>query len=176
MGSPKKIKSEKIDKFQDYIGRSKAIVIADYKGLTVHEMEDLRLKLRESGGRAVVIKNTLAKVALNNLGYNGLDDDLNGQIAFIFSIEDAVAGTKIASDFARKTETFKIVAGLFNGKRISLDEVRALANMPSMHELRSRFVGVLMAPMAEFVGTLQAPVVEFLGTLEAYAKKLEEAA
>lgn len=173
MGSPRKIKEEKVARFQSTAEKAKAIVLADYKGLTVKAMEDLRRKVREVGGNVIVIKNTLAAVALKSIGAENLENDLTGQIAFVFSIEDAVGATKIAQQFARGNREFNIVSGYFDGKHISLQEVEELASMPSREELKSRFVGILIAPMAEFIGTLTAPLQELIGTLEAKSAKME---
>jgi large subunit ribosomal protein L10 len=173
MGSARKIKEEKVARFQGYADKAKALVVADYKGLTVYAMEDLRRKVREIGGNVVVIKNTLAAVALKGIGITDIEKDLEGQIAFVFSIEDAVGATKLAQQFAKDNKAFNIVAGYFDGKRLSIEEVGQLASMASKEELRSRFVGILIAPMAEFIGTLTAPLQELIGTLEAKGAKME---
>jgi len=174
MGSPRKIKESKIDLFQNEVTESKAIVLAEYKGLTVHDMEDLRRKLREAGGRLRVFKNTLARVAFHNLGIEALDDDLTGQVAFVFSKKDAVTGTKVASQFAKQKEAFKLRSGWFDGRRLSLEEVKSLASLPSKKELQAGFVGLLAAPLTEFVVTLCAPLQEFLATLDAKVAKMEK--
>lgn len=174
MKSPREIKTGKIDHFKAQMSDSQAVVIADYKGLSVSEMEDLRRKLREAGGRLAVIKNTLAKIALDDMGIEALGDDLTGQMAFVFSQKDAVVGTKAAHDFAKDNESFKIVSGYFDGRRISLEEVMSLANLPSRDELNARLVLTILAPMQDVVGLLQAPFRDFVGTLEARAMKLEQ--
>ncbi len=176
MSSPRQIKKEKVTRFQDQAGKALAIVIADYKGLSVSAMEDLRIKVRETGGNVVIIKNTLADIALKNLGMKDLEQDLSGQIAFIFSTNDAVTGTKAAYEFAKRNTEFKVVSGFFDGRRISLEEVRALAVLPTKDELKSMFVAILLAPMVDLAGTLTAPLQEFVGTLDAKAAKMEEEA
>ena len=167
-------KAEKINTFKEHLEHSQAVVIADYKGLTVKQMEELRAKLRGAGGSVSVIKNTLARVALNDIGIDTLDADLQGQVAFVFSEKDAVAGTKVASDFAKAQKQFNIVSGLFDGRRLTLDQVKELAALPGRHELQGKLVGILIAPLADMVGTFQAPFREFIGTLEAYAKKNDQ--
>jgi len=174
ISSPRKIKEQKAADFRDRIQDSQAIVLAEYKGLTVSEMEELRGKLREVGSRMSIIKNTLAKVALNEAGISDLDEDLLGQIAFIFSNEDAVSGPKVAADFARAHDVFKLISGHYAGNRLDLDELKALASMPSKEELRSKLVGILMAPLADLVGTLTAPLQELAGTLDAKVAKMNE--
>jgi large subunit ribosomal protein L10 len=173
MGSPRKIKETKIELFQNTVNESKAIVLAEYKGLTVHELESLRGKLREVGSQLRVVKNTLAKVAFHNLGINELDPDLNGQIAFVFSKADAVTGTKVANQFSKEKEAFKLRSGWFQGKRLNLEEIKSLANLPSKKELQAAFVGLLAAPVNQFVLTLTAPLSEFIATLEARAAKID---
>lgn len=176
MSSPQQIKREKVTRFQDQASNAGAFVIADYKGLSVSAMEDLRIKVRETGGNVVIIKNTLAGIALKNLDMEDLVQDLSGQIAFIFSTKDAVTGTKAAYEFARRNTEFKMVSGYFDGRRISLEEVRALASLPTKDELKSMFVAILLAPMVDFAGTLTAPLQEFVGTLDAKVAKMEEEA
>lgn len=107
MGAPRKIKETKVDHFEGEIKGAKAIVLAEYKGLTVHQLEDLRKTLRDAGGHLRVMKNTLAKVAFHNLGIEDMDIDLGGQVAFVFSDTDPVGGTKVANDFARKNDIFQ---------------------------------------------------------------------
>lgn len=175
MGSPKKIKAAQVDRFQKEVSEAKAVVLAEYKGLTVQELEELRKKLRLAGGHVRIIKNTLARVALHNLGIHDLDGDLSGQVAFVFSNRDAVAGTKAVSDFAGEKQAFVIRSGWFEGRRLSLEEVKSLANLPSREELQARFVGLLCAPLTDFVVTLRAVLSEFIGTLDARAAKMQSA-
>jgi large subunit ribosomal protein L10 len=172
MGSLRKIKETKIQEFQQSASESKAILLAEYKGLTVHQMEDLRHQLREAGGRLQVIKNTLAKIGLGNAGIDGLDDHLKGQLAFVFSTEDAVGGTKAAFEFSRKNPPFILKSGYFDGRVIDIAAIKELANLPGREELQARLVGTLMAPLAEFAGTMSAGLIEFVGTLDAKAVKM----
>jgi large subunit ribosomal protein L10 len=115
-------------------------------------------------------------VALHNLGIEELDGDLGGQIAFVFSDKDAVVGTKVAHEFARRNERFILRGGYFNGRRIGVEELRALATLPSRRELEAGLVGVLAAPLTEFILTLTASLSEFIATLKARAEKLGEVA
>jgi len=174
MGSLRQLKEKRVERFQSEVAATKAMVLAEYKGLTVGKMEELRGKLKDAGGHIRIVKNTLAKIALHNLGIESLDDDLGGQIAFVFSDRDAVVGTKVAHEFAKRNEKFKLRGGYFDGRRIGIDEVRALAALPTREELQARMVGVLAALLGDFVGTLLASVTDLVGTLQARAAKLEE--
>jgi large subunit ribosomal protein L10 len=176
MGSPRKIKEVKVESFQNDISGARAVLLAEYKGLRVKELEDLRKKLKEVGAHLRVVKNTLARVAFHNIGVEALDNDLGGQVAFVINATDAVAGAKVASAFAKENEGFKLRSGWFDGRRLNLDEVKSLASMPSRKELQARFVGLLKAPLSEFATTLIAPLQEFIGTLEAKAAKMEAVA
>jgi large subunit ribosomal protein L10 len=176
MGSPREAKADQIEEFQGEVEAAKTIILAEYKGITVAEMERLRRKLRDAGGHVRIIKNTLAQLALKRLGIAELDDDLGGQIAFVFSDRDAVVGTKVAHEFSQKNERFVLKSGYFDGRRIGVEELRALATLPSREELQARLVGVLGASLVEFVLTLTAPLGEFVATLEAQAERLKEGA
>ena len=175
MGSPRSNKERKINNFQSEVSASKTMLLAQYKGLTVHDLEELRKKLKEVGGHLRVIKNTLARVAFHNLGMEGLDEDLGGQVAFVFSNRDAVVGVKVASDFAKDKEAFILRSGWFDGRRLDLEGVKTLASLPSRAQLQARFVGTLSAPLSDFVVTMMAPIQEFIATLEAKIARMEKA-
>jgi large subunit ribosomal protein L10 len=173
MQSPKQIKEQKVSRFQAEVAESKAMVLAEYKGLTVKDLEDLRRKLRDAGAHLRVVKNTLAGVAFHNLGIDSLDPDLGGQVAFVLSTKDAVTGTKVASDFAKANTLFVLRSGWFDGRKLTLDDIKALAALPSRDELRARFIGTLIAPLNDFILTFQAPLQELIGTLDAKIAKME---
>ncbi len=174
MKSQRQIKEKKVQRFQAEVSEAKSMVLAEYKGLSVAEIQKLRGKLRKAGAHMRIVKNTLARIALHNLGMETLDGDLGGQIAFVFSDKDAVMGTKVAHEFAKENERFRLLSGWFDGKRIGIDEVTALASLPSRDELHAMLAGTLAAPLMEIVATLIAPLQELIGTLEARAVKLEE--
>jgi large subunit ribosomal protein L10 len=174
MEKSRQTKWKKIEKFREDFSGARAVVLAEYKGLTVEEMEALRVRLRQVGAHMRVVKNTLARVGLHELGIEGFDDDLGGQVAFVFSNVDAVVGTKAAFEFSKANERFRLLSGFFDGRRVSVDQVKDLASLPSRHDLQSRLVGTLAAPIMQFVSTLTAPLQELVGTLQARAAKLEK--
>ncbi|HDS30434.1 MAG TPA: 50S ribosomal protein L10 [Firmicutes bacterium] len=174
MEKSRQIKERKVGKFREDFSESRSVVFADYKGLTVEQMETLRRNLREVGANMRVIKNTLARVGLHELGIQDLDDDLDGQVAFVFSKTDAVVGTKAAFDFSRKNEKFKILGGYFDGRKLGLEQVKELASLASREELQARLVGTLSAPLMKIASILSAPLQELVGTLQARVSKLEK--
>lgn len=137
---------------------AQAGVIVDYRGLTVEEDTKLRSKLREAGVEYKVVKNTLTRFAIKELGYDEMDEALNGPSSLAISETDPVAPAKVISDFAKTNENLTIKAGFLDGKVISLDEIKTLANTPSKEVLIAKIMGSLNSPVSKLVRTLQALV------------------
>ena len=137
---------------------AQAGVLVDYRGITVEEDTRLRSKLREAGVEYKVVKNTLTRFAANEVGFGELDPQLNGPTALAISTTDAVAPAKVISDFAKEVEAIQIKAGFVDGKVISIDEVKQLADTPSREVLIAKIMGSLNAPISKLVRTLQALV------------------
>lgn len=137
---------------------AQAGVVVDYRGLTVEEDTKLRAKFREAGVEYKVIKNTLTRFAIKEVGFDAIDEQLNGPTSLAISADDPVAPAKIVSDFAKDNENIKIKAGFLDGKVISLDEIKTLANTPSKDVLIAKIMGSLNSPVSALVRTLQALV------------------
>ncbi len=150
----KAVVAELIEKLKS----AQAGVIVDYRGLTVEEDTKLRTKLREAGVEYKVIKNTLTRFAIKELGYDAMDEALNGPSSLAISETDPVAPAKVISDFAKTNENLTIKAGFLDGKVISLDEIKTLANTPSKEVLIAKIMGSLNSPVSKLVRTLQALV------------------
>ena len=148
-------------KFQD----AKSVVVVNYTGLTVEQVTALRAQCRAANVDYCVLKNTLARRALDDLKITGLDDMLNGPSAFAFGMEDVVAPAKLISDFIEKskTEVLTIKAGLMGTEVISAAKVGELAKVPSREVL-----------LARLLGSLQSSVSGFVRVLDAIAKKQSE--
>ena len=137
---------------------AQAGVLVDYRGLTVSEDTELRRKLREANVEYTVVKNTLTRFAAKEVGLDELDAVLNGPTSLAISETDPVAPAKVISDFAKNNEKIEIKAGFLDGKVISLDEIKTLANTPSRDTLIAKIMGSLNAPISDLVRTLQALV------------------
>lgn len=137
---------------------AQAGVLVDYRGITVEQDTQLRNKLREAGVEYKVVKNTLTRFAANEVGFQELDSSLHGPTALAISSTDPVAPAKVLSDFAKDVEAIEIKAGFLDGKVISLDEIKTLANTPSREVLIAKIMGSLNAPISKLVRTLQALV------------------
>lgn len=135
---------------------AQAGILVDYRGLTVEEDTKLRAKLREAGVEYKVVKNTLTRFAIKELGYDELDEQLNGPTSLAISSEDPVAPAKVISDFAKTNENLTIKAGFLDGKVISLDEIKTLASTPSKEVLIAKIMGSLNSPISALARTLQA--------------------
>ncbi|HHZ19226.1 MAG TPA: 50S ribosomal protein L10 [Firmicutes bacterium] len=156
---------------QEKISRSQAVVLADYRGLNVEEINLLRKKLREAGVEYRVIKNTLIRLAAKNAQIDGLDPYLEGPTAIAFGYDDPVAPAKIMSDFAKDHKNLELKAGLLGDKVIDVDGVKALANLPSRTALLAQLAGLLQAPMRGLVTVLSGPMRNAVYALEAIRKK-----
>lgn len=150
----KQVVADIAKRFQD----AKSVVVVNYSGLTVEQVTALRAQCRAAKVDYCVLKNTLARRALDDMNITGLDDVLNGPSAFAFGMEDAVAPAKIISEFIdkAKTEVIKVKAGLMDGKVMSAEKVAELAKVPSREVLLARLLGSLQGSISGFVRVLDA--------------------
>ena len=127
-----------------------SVVVVDYRGLNVAQVTELRKQLREAGVEFKVYKNTLTRRATEAVGLEGINDVLVGPNAIAFSNEDVVAPAKIINEFAKKNEALEIKAGIIEGTISSVEDVKALAELPSREGLLSMLLSVLQAPVRNF--------------------------
>ncbi|CRK85270.1 50S ribosomal protein L10 [Neobacillus massiliamazoniensis] len=143
------IESKKVivDEIAGKLKASKSTIVVDYRGLTVAEVTELRKQLREAGVEFKVYKNTMTRRAAEALELSELNGALTGPNAIAFSNEDVVAPAKILNDFAKKHEALEIKAGVIEGNIATVEEVKALADLPSREGLLSMLLSVLQAPI-----------------------------
>lgn len=151
-------KKQIVADLSERIKNSVAGVIVDYHGISVEDDTKLRKELREAGVHYSVIKNTLIKFAVDNIGLAGLDDVLNGTTAIATSETDYVAAARILSKYADANQNFKIKSGYLDGEVISLDKISSLAKLPSREVLLANVLGAFNAPIASFARAVQAIV------------------
>lgn len=151
---------------------SKALVFANYKGVTVKDITTIRQELRKSGSSWQVLKKTLLNIALKNAGVEVDARALDGQVGVAFS-HDEVAAAKVIADFkkANKEVSISIEGGALGSKALSSQEVIALAKLPSQDELRAQLVGTLQAPIAGFVRVLGGNLSGLVQVLKAIEGK-----
>ncbi len=158
----KKVVSDITEKLRN----AKSVVLVEYKGLTVEKVTELRNKCRESGVEYKVYKNTLMRLAFEELGYKDITASLEGPNAIAMSFEDEVSAAKITNDFAKTSnDTLVIKAGIAEGKIMNADEIKALASVPSRDIL-----------LAQLAGVLQGNIRNLAYLLDQVSKKDEEVA
>ena len=136
-----------VQEIADKFKSAASVVVVDYRGLTVAQVTELRKQLREAGVELKVYKNTLVRRATTEVGHEELNEVLTGPNAIAFSAEDVVAPARIINKFAKENEQLEIKAGLIEGAYASVEEIKALAELPSREGLLSMLLSVLQAPI-----------------------------
>jgi large subunit ribosomal protein L10 len=154
--------TEVADKFKN----SQCTVIADYRGLNVAQVTELRKQLREAGIEFQVIKNTLARRATVGAELTELNEHLTGPTAIAFSNDDIIAPAKILTQFAKKNDQLKVKVGVVEGKVVDADQIKALADLPSREGLLSMLLSVLQAPVRNFALAVKAVADKEDGTAQ----------
>ena len=155
---------------------SETLIVADYRGLTMPQIDALRAKLIEHGARLNVVKNTLTRRAAEAAGADALLALLEGPsaIAFIESDGDAVAVAKALADSARDTKVLVIRGGVMQGRQISASDVDELAKLPPLDTLRGQVLAAIIGPLTQLVGLLNAPLQDLFGLIDARIEQLQE--
>ena len=172
------LKSEKeriVAELTEKLKDTPTLFIADYRGLSVTEIDDLRTKLIEQGARFTVVKNTLTRRAAEEAGADALLAMLEGPtaIAFIEAEGDMVAVAKALVDSARTTKILAIRGGILDGSPIGEEDVKNLAMLPPVDVLRGQVLGAITAPLMTVVGLISAPVRDLIGLIDARIEQLQ---
>ena len=146
------------------------VVVTRNLGMSVAQSTALRTKMRDAGAQFKVSKNTLAKLAIANTDYAGIDELLVGPVALATSV-DPVAAAKVAVDFAKTTDRLEIVGGAMGTQVLNAEGIKALASMPSLDELRAKLVGLVQAPATKLAQLSTAPAAKLARVFGAYAAK-----
>jgi large subunit ribosomal protein L10 len=160
----------------DRLKSTQNLLVADYRGLTMPEIDELRTKLLETGARFSVVKNTLTRRAAQEAGLDQLLDLIDGPtaIAFIESDGDPAAAAKILNDTGRATNVLVIRGGLLEGDAVSDVEVTRLATLPPADVLRAQLAGAVAAPLTTVVGLFTAPLRDLVNVIDARIEQLRE--
>lgn len=160
-----------VAEIQEKLSRAQTVVVADYRGLNVEEVTELRKELREAGVDFKVAKNTLTRLAVKNAQLEGVDPYLEGPTALAFGYDDPVTPAKILSTFAKSHKNLELKAGILEGKVIDVSTLKELADLPSREALLGQVAGLFQAPIRNLVTVLSAPIREMVYVLEAVRKK-----
>lgn len=171
-----KVRPEKraiVEDVKDKLSRAKGVVLTEYRGLNVEQLSDLRRKLRAQGVEYHVLKNTLVRRAVDEIGMEDLEPYLVGPTAIAFGYDDAVAPAKVLMEFARGVKNFVIKAGVVEGKVFDASGVRSIATLPSREVLLAKVVGGFQAPISSLVFVLNGPIQKLAMALAQIAQQKE---
>ncbi|HZT10973.1 MAG TPA: 50S ribosomal protein L10 [Actinomycetota bacterium] len=171
-------RAEKVDSVQELqndLGRATVTVLAEYRGLTVTQMNRFRRAVRDADGRCRVAKNTLAKRAVTSSRYERLTPLLRGPMALIIGFKDPVAIAKLAVKFAEELPKLEIKGAVLDGQVLPPAEVKALATLPSREVVMAQLLGLLQAPATQLLRTLNEPAARVARLVDALGKRRESA-
>jgi large subunit ribosomal protein L10 len=163
-----------VEELTERLRSSDTLIVADYRGLTMPQIDDLRSKLLDQGARFTIVKNTLTRRAAEDAGAAALLALLEGPtaIAFLESDGDPVAVAKALADAARETRVLAVRGGLLEGRPMSADEVESLAKLPPVDVLRAQVLGAVTGPLTTIVGLFTAPLQNLVGLIDARIEQL----
>jgi large subunit ribosomal protein L10 len=173
------LKSEKervVEQLAERLRSTETLMVADYRGLTMPEIDELRSRLLEAGARFTVVKNTLTKRAAEQAGTTNVLELIEGPtaIAFLEAEGDPVAVAKVLNETARATDVLVIRGGLLEGSLVGDAEIKRLATLPAADVLRAQLAGAVFAPLTTVVGLFTAPLRDLVGVIDARIRQLEE--
>ncbi|UCH61065.1 MAG: 50S ribosomal protein L10 [Anaerolineales bacterium] len=172
MAITKERKQELVAEYGEWVSQSRILIITEYKGLTMKQLDELRRKIREVGGEFHIVKNTLGKLAVENAGLPLPADYFEGSTAIGFTYEDAPAMAKAVNEFARTSEFLKVKGGYLGQNPVSADQIKNLADLPPLPVVRAQLMGTILAPASQLARTLAEPGRQLAAIFKAYADKL----
>jgi large subunit ribosomal protein L10 len=167
-------KQQVVDELTQRLKAAETLLVADYRGLTMPQIDELRTRLIESGARFTVVKNTLSRRAAEAAGADALLALLDGPsaIAFLEADGDMLAAAKALADSARETNVLEIRGGIMQGRAVTAEEVETLAKLPPEEVLRGQVLGAIIAPLTALAGLLNAPLQNLIGLIDARIEQL----
>jgi large subunit ribosomal protein L10 len=176
LAKSKQQKEAMLAEYVEWLGKSKAVVLVEYAGVTMKQLDTIRAKLREVGGEFHIVKNTLAKLALEKAGYNVPDTYAEKSTAVGFAFTDAAAFTKALTDVTKGMESVKIKGGFMDAVVLTPAQVKAVSELPPLPILRAQLLGVLQAPASKLVRTLAEPGRSLAFVVKAHSEAAPTAA
>jgi len=167
-------KEQVVDELTQRLKAADTLLVADYRGLTMPQIDELRTRLLASGAKFTVVKNTLTRRAAEAAGADALLALLDGPsaIAFLEADGDMVAAAKALADSARETRVLEIRGGIMQGRAVTAAEVESLASLPPVEVLRGQVLGAIVAPLTALAGLLNAPLQNLVGLIDARIEQL----
>jgi large subunit ribosomal protein L10 len=169
-------RSEKIEELKKLFKDAQGGVLTDFRGLSVAKITDLRRRFREKGVSYLVIKNTLTKIAVRGTALEGLAPFLEEPTGVAIGNEDPIAPARVATEFAKDNEIFKIKGGFLEGSILSKEQVVGISKLPNRQGLQSQILSLFNTPIQQLLGVFNAVPQKFLGVLKAQEEKLSPGA
>jgi large subunit ribosomal protein L10 len=171
----KEKKNEVLDQYKNWLKDSQAVVLVEYSGATMRDMENIRAKVRETSGEFHVVKNTLVKLAFEASGYPIPEGLLENTTAALFAFTDPADSTKALSEAIKDLEAVNVKGGYMGLELLDVEQVKALADLPPLPILRGQLLGVLQAPAGKLVRTVAEPARSLASVFRAYSEQSEQA-
>ena len=175
MAITKERKEEVLATYADWMKRSQAVILVEYTGAKMKDLDGIRAKVRESGGEFHILKNTLARRAFANSGMELPQDYLVKSTAVSFAFTDPASTAKALNEATKGKEYLKVKGGFMSGQSLNAAQVKALADMPPLPVVRAQLLGVLQAPAGKLVRTIAEPARGLAAVVKAFAEKASEA-
>ena len=169
-------KEELVAQYAGLLRQSKGLFLTDYSGVSVQQLEELRSEVRKAEGAYHVTKNSLLRLALQETDRPVPEEMLDGQTATGFALGELPTLAKALVDFADEQEAFQIKGGIMDGEYLTVEQIEALADLPTLDELRSQIIGLINAPAQNVTSTVANGVRQIMNVLNAYSQQEEEAA
>lgn len=171
MAVSKARKNEILATYGEWLKKSEAVILVEYTGVTMKNMDDIRAKIRDVGGEFHVLKNTLARRAFADNGMDFPQEYLLNSTAVSFAFSDPASTAKALSDATKGNEFVKVKGGFMDGQVLDADQVKALASMPPLPVVRAQLLGVLQAPAGKLVRTIAEPARGLAAVIKAFSEK-----
>jgi len=172
----KQRKEEVLAQYSEWIKRSHAVILVEYTGVKMKDLDNIRAKIRDTGGEFHVVKNTLVRRAFSNNGMKLPDDYLVKSTAVSFAFTDPASTAKALADATKGSEFVKVKGGFLSGQALDTAQVKALAELPPLPVVRAQLLGVLQAPAGKLVRTIAEPARGLAAVIKAFTEKAPVAA
>jgi len=172
----KQKKNEVVEQYKDWLNKSQSVILVEYTGATMKDMENIRAQVRESDGEFHVVKNTLMKLAFEANGFSITEGMLENSSAATFAFSDPAATAKALSDAAKGLDAIKVKGGYMGLELLDAGQVKALSDLPPLPVVRGQLLGVLQAPAGKLVRTIAEPARSLAAVFQAYSEQSQAAA
>jgi len=167
----KQRKEEVLAEYSEWLKRSQAVILVEYTGVKMKDLDNIRAKIRDAGGEFHVVKNTLARRAFKNNGMELPEEILIKSTAVSFAFTDPASTAKALTDATKGNEFVKVKGGFMSGQTLNAAQVKALADMPPLPVMRAQLLGVLQAPAGKLVRTIAEPARGLAAVIKAFTEK-----